>query len=162
MRVIFLEFDGVLHPASAAARFTPVAPLKRTTQRAWLFRWAWILDELLAGHSDVGIVVHSNWRFLASDDELQSFLGPLARRFAGSTPRAQRWQSISLVVEQNRLRDYRILDALPTAFPFGLAELIACDPEGGLQAYGVQHQIERWLRVGQLTSAGAPNARGNG
>lgn len=146
MRVIFLEFDGVLHPASAVCRVAPVAPLKRTVQGAWLFRWAWVLDELLDGHSDVRIVVHSNWRFLAADDELQSFLGPLARRFVGSTPRTQRWESIAAVVESNRLRDFRILDALPAAFPSGLPELIACDPEAGLQEYGVRRQISTWLR----------------
>jgi hypothetical protein len=145
MRVIFLAFDGVLHPASAVFRVAPVAPLKRTVQGAWLFRWAWVLDELLEPHADVGIVVHSNWRFLARDDELQSFLGPLSRRFIGSTPRAQRWDSISSVVQLNGLRDFRILDALPKSFPPGVTELIACDPEVGLQAYEVRRQIQRWL-----------------
>jgi hypothetical protein len=146
MRVIFLEFDGVLHPASAVSRFAPIPPLQRTAQRAWLFRWAWILDELLESDSDVRIIVHSNWRLLAADDELQSLLGPLARRFIGSTPRAPRWDSISQVVEQNRLRDFRILDALPAAFPPGLAQLIACDPEAGLKDYRVHGQIDAWLR----------------
>jgi hypothetical protein len=147
MRVIFLEFDGVLHPASAVIRIVPVAPLKRTIQAAWLLRWAWVLDELLEAHADVGIVVHSNWRFLAADDELQSFLGPLARRFLGSTPRTGRWDSISSVVHQNQLRDFRILDALPMAFPSGLSELIACDPEAGLQAFQVRRQLQRWLEA---------------
>jgi hypothetical protein len=147
MRVIFLEFDGVLHPFSAISGVAPVAPLKRTVQQAWLFRWAWILDELLNAYPDVGIVVHSNWRLLAPDDELQSFLGPLSRRFVGSTPHAQRWESISRVVEQNQLRDFRILDAVPVAFPSGLSELITCDPEIGLQAYSVRRQIQGWLRT---------------
>jgi hypothetical protein len=145
MRVIFLGFDGVLHPASAVSRFAPVAPLNRAVERAWLFRWAWILDELLDRHPNVGLVVHSNWRRLAPDEELQSFIGPLARRFAGSTPRVQRWESISSVVEQNRLRDFVILDAVPVAFPRGLHQLIACNPEAGLQDYSVRYQIKRWL-----------------
>lgn len=147
MRVIFLEFDGVLHPLSATWRFAPIQPLKQRVQRAWLFRWAWVLDELLEIHPDVGIVVHSNWRMLVPDDELQSLLGPLARRFIGSTPRMGKWESISQVVQNNRLRDYRILDAAPQSFPPGLAELILCDPEIGLQAYGVQQQIQGWLSV---------------
>jgi hypothetical protein len=145
MRVIFLGFDGVLHPASAVSRFAPAMPLKRAVERAWLFRWAWILDELLDGYPSVGLVVHSNWRHLAPDEELQSFIGPLAKRFAGSTPRVQRWDSISAVVEQNRLRDFVILDSVPIAFPSGLEQLIACDPEAGLQAYSVRYQIRRWL-----------------
>lgn len=148
MRMLFLEFDGVLHPASATGGFAPVQPLRRAVQRAWLFRWAWVLDEMLEAHADVGIIVHSNWRLLAPDDELQSLLGPLARRFAGSTPRAAgKWDGIALVVAQNRLRDYRILDAASKAFPPGLAELISCDPEIGVRSYGVQHQVQAWLNA---------------
>jgi hypothetical protein len=147
MRVIFLECDGVLHPASAASRFVPVAPLKREVQRAWLFRWAWILEELLEGYPDVQIVVHSNWRLLATDDELRSFLGPLARRFIGCTPRGQRWDSILSVIERSRLHDYIILDALPSAFPQGLTRLIECNPEAGLKDYRVRERIKAWLRA---------------
>jgi hypothetical protein len=147
MRVLFLGFDGVLHPLSATSRFAPAMPLKRAVQDAWLFRWAWILDELLDGHPDVGIVVHSNWRLLAPDDELQSFLGALAPRFAGSTPHGKRWESIARVVEDNRLRDYKILDALPAAFPPGLPELIACNPEAGLQEFHVREALQHWLRT---------------
>lgn len=145
MRVLFLEFDGVLHPKSALARFAPVAPLKPKIQEAWLFRWAWILEELLEPHPDVGILVHSSWRMLATDDELQSFLGPLASRFAGSTPHGKRWESIAQVVEGNRLRDFIILDSLPASFPAELPQLIACDPEAGLQAYAVRRQLLRRL-----------------
>jgi hypothetical protein len=145
MRVLFLEFDGVLHPESAVSRFIPVAPLPREIARAWLFRWAWILDELLEGHPEVSIVVHSKWRQLLADEELQSCMGPLARRFAGSTPRMAKWNSILEVVEGNRLQDFRILDAHPEAFPSGLGKLIACDTEIGLRAYGVQKQIRQWL-----------------
>jgi hypothetical protein len=148
MRILFIAADGVLHPLSAIYGVAPVTPLTGMVQRAWLFRWAWILDELLDGHPDVGIVVHSNWRHFADNDEIQSFLGPLGRRFAGSTPSTQRWHGIASVVESNRLRDFRILDALPEAFPTGLAELIACDPETGLKAYGVRNQIRGWLRTG--------------
>lgn len=145
MRVVFLAFDGVLHPVSATSRFAPVVPLRNAVQRAWLFRWAWILDELLVDHPEVEIVVHSNWRLMVLEDELQSMMGPLARRFIGCTPRAPRWDSIAHVVQDNRLHDYRILDALPRAFPLGLPELIACDPEAGLQAYPVRQQIQSWL-----------------
>src|SRR3569833_4609748 len=98
MRVLFLEFDGVLHPMSATARFAPVAPLKYRIQEAWLFRWAWILEELLDAHPDVGIIAHSNWRMLATDEELQSFLGPLAHRFFGCSLFGLRWFCFVLVV----------------------------------------------------------------
>ena len=147
MRVLFLDFDGVLHPASAAMRFTLAKPLQRSVQQAWLFRWAWILDELLAAHAEVGLVVHSNWRYLAADEDLRGFLGPLSRRFIGSTPLGPRWEGIAQVVQDNHLRDYRILDPVPAAFPPGTVELIACDPEVGLKDHKVQAQVDAWLRA---------------
>jgi hypothetical protein len=100
MRVLFLEFDGVLHPASAAHRFTPGNSLRQGVLALWLFRWAWILDELLLPHPEVRIVAHSNWRLFASDEELKSVLGPLARRFVGTTPHGAKqpgfWQASPL------------------------------------------------------------------
>lgn len=149
MRILFLECDGVLHPARATSRFVKSIPLKQAVQNAWLFRWSWILDELLYGQPDIGIVVHSNWRYLATNAELQSFLGPLARRFVGTTPimaPGNRWKGIQEIVALNKLRDYRILDCLPESFPEALPELIVCHPEVGLQAYSVRRQIRNWAQ----------------
>jgi hypothetical protein len=150
MRILFLECDGVLHPARATSRFVRSTPLKDAVQQAWLFRWAWILDELLNGQPEIGIVLHSNWRYLATNQELQSFLGPLAPRFVGTvpmTPPGTRWESIRELIEVNQLRDYRILDCLPSAFPAALPQLIACHPEIGLQAYSVRRQIRNWAHA---------------
>jgi HAD domain in Swiss Army Knife RNA repair proteins len=156
MRILFLEFDGVLHPASAAARCVPGKALSMTVQANWLFRWAWILEELLADQPDIGIVAHSNWRQFAAPAELQSFLGPLSRRFAGVTPKGARWDSIAEVVTLNRLRDYRILDSHPSAYPLDLPELIACHPEIGLQAYSVRDSIRAWAKPGREPKATRP------
>lgn len=145
MRILFIEFDGVLHPASSVSRFAPGRSFKRSVQEAWLFRWAWILDELIAPHPDVGIIAHSNWRLIAPDDELRGVLGPLARRYIGSTPHLQRWPSILQVVQENQLRDFRILDPLPEAFPSDIKELIVCDPEAGLKDLKVHARLEAWL-----------------
>jgi len=149
MRILFLEFDGVLHPASATSRVCPYGPLKAAVQRAWLFRWAWILDEMLARYPDVGIVVHSHWKGMAAEPQLQSLLGPLGRRLVGTTPGAERWQGIVTMAEINRLRNYRILDSRTAAFPPRLAELIACDPEAGLREFTVLRQLQSWLRAPQ-------------
>ena len=145
MRVLFLEFDGVLHPLSATYRFLPRSPLRHEVLRLWLIRWAWVLDELLASHPEVGIVVHSNWRLFVPDEELQTVLGPLTQRFRGTTPRMPKWDSIVAVAQSNELRDYRILDASPTAFPQEVAELIICDAEAGLQDLRVQTKLASWL-----------------
>src|ERR1039457_7121817 len=125
MRIIFTDFKGIFHPNSAIARFQPLQPLQREVNRLWLFRWAWILADLIEKQPDVGIVVHSNWRYLATGVELQSFLGPLAPRYVGSTKGSrERWDSIAMTVEQNRLRNYLILDALPTAYPANVNQLL--------------------------------------
>lgn len=156
MRILFLECDGVLHPAPATSRFVRSVPLKQAVQQAWLFRWAWILDELLNSQPDIGIVMHSNWRYLATNQELQSFLGPLARRFVGTvpiSPEGNRWTGIQQVIVLNQLRDYRILDCLPSAFPEALPELIVCHPEIGLQAYSVRRQIRNWANQAQQAIA---------
>lgn len=155
VRVLFLEFDGVLHPASAIYRFTPRSPLRRDVLALWLFRWSWILDELLSQHPDVAIVAHSNWRHFVDDGELKDVLGPLARRFIGTTPRTGKWDSIHAVVRANALRDYRILDAWPDPFPSSTDELILCDSEAGLKDFRVQNRIASWL----TTATQAPSCR---
>jgi len=149
MRVLFLEFDGVLHPASATSRISPYGPLKTAVQGAWLFRWAWILDEMLVRYPDVGIIVHSHWKGMAAEPQLQSLLGPVGRRLVGVTPGDGRWEGIATVVEINRLRSYRILDSRAAAFPPRMAELIACDPEAGLREFSVLRQLQSWLRTPQ-------------
>jgi hypothetical protein len=145
VRLLFLEFDGVLHPASATCRFTPRSPLQRDVLAFWLFRWAWVLDELLAPHPDVSIMAHSNWRLFVHDEELETVLGPLSRRFIGTTPRCGKWESIHAITQANSLHDYRILDAWPDAFPTDLPGLILCDREAGLKDLRAQSQISSWL-----------------
>lgn len=147
MRILFLEFDGVLHPASATSRLSPFSPLKTGVQQAWLFRWAWILDEMLMRHPDVGIVVHSHWKGMAPQPQLESLIGPLGRRLIGVTPGPERWPGIVSMAEANGLRNYRILDARASAFPPRLTELIACDPEAGLREFSVLRQLQAWLRT---------------
>lgn len=145
MRVLFLDFDGVLHPISAMRWFEMRLPLETTIQRARLFRWTWILAEILDPYPDVQIIVHSSWRLLKTDFDLKGFLGPLENRFAGSTPRAQRWESVEWVVQQNLLSDYRILDDHAEEFPSGLNELIVCDSELGVYDEAVRRQVREWL-----------------
>lgn len=70
MRLVFLDFDGVLHPVEPASL--------GLTQFCWLH----ILSQLLVGHDDVRLIVHSTWRYEYKDAELRAFLGPLGNRWA--------------------------------------------------------------------------------
>jgi hypothetical protein len=145
MRVLFLDFDGVLHPISVLRWFEMRLPLETIIQRAGLFRWTWILNDLLEPYPDVRIIVHSSWRLLHRESVLPNFMGPLGSRFAGSTKGDERWQGIERAVQQNRLSEFRILDDHPEHFPVGLSELIVCDSELGVYDEAVRNQLRAWL-----------------
>jgi hypothetical protein len=145
MRVLFLDFDGVLHPVTALRWFEMRLPLETAIKRGRLFRWAWVLADLLEPHPDVQIFVHSSWRLLHRESALPDFMGPLSSRFAGSTIGDERWQSIDRVVQKNRLSEFRILDDHPEHFPAGLSELIVCDSELGVYDEDVRNQLRVWL-----------------
>lgn len=146
-RTIFLDFDGVLHPLADTHWFELGLPLAKTIERGRLFRWSWPLAELLEDHSDVQIIVHSCWRNFMRDAELKALLGPLERRYAGATPRVDRWPSIQQVIIEKQLRNYCILDDRASEFPPDLAELILCDPEEGVYDFAVRDKVRNWLIV---------------
>jgi hypothetical protein len=136
MRVLFLDFDGVVHPG-------PGVDTK-------LGHWVWLpaLTRLLAGHPDVRVVVHSTWRYDYDLDELRELLGSLGARVVGVTPRGQRWDSIEWWMSQNykMVRSWRVLDDAPDEFPEPApAQLIVCDPSTGVSALGVQAALRGWL-----------------
>src|SRR3546814_15012393 len=81
MRIIYCDFDGVLHPVSALRGFEMRLPREEVIRSGRLFRWTYILDELLLDHPDVRIAVHSSWRQLLPDREVCGYLGPLSERF---------------------------------------------------------------------------------
>lgn len=145
MRVIFLDFDGVLHPVSALSWFQLRRPLRQTIQMARLFRWTWVLDELLVGHEDVQLLVHSTWRLLQDEQTLHEVLGPLAPRFAGRTVGADRYQSIVDALERLPGSQYQILDDHAEQFPHEVEHLIVCDPELGVYDERVRSRLRDWL-----------------
>ncbi|QJW85259.1 hypothetical protein HK414_23225 [Ramlibacter terrae] len=71
-RVLFLDFDGVLHPAGTK----PGESLP--------FEWLPELAALLSSTPDVALAVHSSRVGTYPVDELREFLGPLGCRFIGA------------------------------------------------------------------------------
>ena len=59
MRAIFIDFDGVLHPAGG-----PVGACLP-------FEWLCDLKALLSAHPPVRIVVHSSWRLTYPHEEIR-------------------------------------------------------------------------------------------
>lgn len=135
MRLMFLDFDGVVHPADTGLRL------------AERFCWLPILESLVEGHPDVYIVVHSTWRYEYTDQELRGLLGPLGQRFVGSAPRAPREQAIETVLLANKLvRAHIALDDDRREFSGTTVNLLPLDSQRGLSDELVQAEIKRWLQ----------------
>jgi hypothetical protein len=82
VNILFLDFDGVLHPASVflrEGRPTLVGPGK-------LFMWASVLDTLLLPYPDVRIVLSTSWCVHRGFARAKGELPPgLSGRVIGST-----------------------------------------------------------------------------
>jgi hypothetical protein len=147
MRVLFLDFGGVTHPSGADDERSAGRRATASLGRLDVFCWFDILIGLLAGHADVFVVVHSNWRYACSPQEIGDLLGDLGRRYLGCTPPGDRYASILAWLARNPdVESYRILDDTARAFTDPPPpELILCDPRTGLSEPRVQAQLRAWL-----------------
>lgn len=135
MRLIFLDFDGVLHPLQPE-----VSQLER-------FCWLPTLEALVSDFSDVYIVVHSTWRYEYTEPEIRQMLGSLGHRFVGCAPRAPRQQAIEMVLQANKgLRSHLVLDDDPREFSGSTLNVLLLDPQRGLSDEAAQRAIRDWLR----------------
>ena len=135
MRILFIDFDGVLHPGpNVATSLTH-------------FCWVPVLTRLLAPWADVEIVIHSTWRHQYELSELREMLGMLGRRVIAVTSGAHRWSSIQEWVALNpRTTSYRVLDDEPDEFPRPAPnELVICQPDLGVAEPEVQARLRTWL-----------------
>ncbi|MDT3680536.1 MAG: HAD domain-containing protein [Burkholderiaceae bacterium] len=137
MRVLFLDFDGVLHPLEQAE--TSLAQ----------FCWLPVLARALRPYPEVRIVVHSTWRYMYDHDELQLLLGPLGNRFLGATAPGPRFESIRGWLYANAFcSSYRVLDDDESEFPHPLpAEVILCESSNGVSARDVLAALTTWLET---------------
>lgn len=133
-RILFLDFDGVLHPLSE-------------DQSVQNFVWLPVLEQLLVAHQDVQIIVHSTWRYIYQDDELRGLLAGLGARFAGSAPRGPREQAIQAVLQANRghFSDYLVLDDAKREFTQGELNVLFLDSITGISDPLAQAAVTAWL-----------------
>lgn len=148
MRIIYTDFDGVLHPVSALDAFKMRFPREEAVRHGRLFRWTYILDELLADHNDVKITVHSSWRQLLPDRDLRRYLGPVGNRFIGTTDNRERWPSIQSHVSTIKPEAWIVLDDRPSEFPTPPpSQLVLCDPENGIWDPAIREKVVEWLQA---------------
>jgi hypothetical protein len=141
MKLIFLDFDGVLHP--------------NFCQEGEYFSRTGCLIEALEGFADrVEVIISSSWRFhWPADVLLQKLPAALAPLVVGFTPevdpgRHQRYREIHAYLKYRRGHvDWRALDDAETEFPKGCAELIRCDGRTGLDDTTAA-RLRLWLQNG--------------
>lgn len=147
--ILFLDFDGVLHPAEVyrkAGQFLCAQPL---------FCWADPLIECLHGRAHVQIVISSTWpRVLGFQRARDHLPKPLRERVIGATwhsamrrhpegehllvhnwyDQATRYEQILRWVTHAEIssRDWVALDDQPTGWPSDEINLIRIDPALGL------------------------------
>lgn len=135
MRVLFLDFDGVLHPTShGSALFSQMNLLEKS-----------LVDDACQ------IVISSSWRFHMDLSRLRSqFSKNIQERILGVTgepyigPYA-RFHEINAYVQDQGIDDWRALDDAFWEFPKGCEQLIRCNPNTGLTSTEV-NLVQSWLK----------------
>lgn len=129
--ILFLDFDGVLHPYGDCFRATD------------LFRNLPALEALLREFPDVRIVISSSWRTDGLDSLRKNFSEDIAARIVGvtaPTPRsadgyapAEREQEIVAWLEVNGgvEQAWVALDDADWQFPLHMYRLVACNADVG-------------------------------
>ena len=145
--VLYLDFDGVLHPFGEAE----LDENYQLINNPLLFCWRPILEDILSPHPCVKIIVSSDWRRLFDDTNLLRLLGSrLGPRFIGvvETYRASRAEEIYADALRRDLRCWLALDDHPTgikARQAGEVRFVACASETGLSNPLVQQELRRKL-----------------
>jgi hypothetical protein len=137
MRVIFGDFDGVLHPSGGP----PGAVLP--------FEWLPQLAAILEGWNDVRLVVSSTWRESFSLDELRDFLECLGDRFFGVIGPGPKADAIArFLAEHPDVTDAVVLDDERADFPadFSVA-VVECNPLFGISCPSTKAKLLAWLRA---------------
>jgi HAD domain in Swiss Army Knife RNA repair proteins len=124
--IVFLDFDGVLHPVPLA--------LQGVLCRLDLF------ESWLRNHPTVDVVLSSSWRETYPFRELVGFFAEdMQHRIVGCTPvlsnsHPERETEVRTWMRNSwePSRPFAILDDLPDLFSPGCPELVLCDPRVGL------------------------------
>ena len=128
MKLIFLDFDGVLHPNFCQ-------------EEHYFSRTGYLMAALYGFKDDVEVIISSSWRFHWSADVLlQKLPASLAPLVVGFTPevdpgRHQRYREIHAYLKFRRGHaDWRALDGLCNIFSVNTPERFHWDDEISLSS----------------------------
>ena len=157
--ILFLDFDGVLHPdAVYLTRQGPTLKAEGT-----LFMWAPILANLLEDFPMISLVLSTSWvRHLGYKRALGYLPLELRERVIGSTWHSSmakgwadenqwdgrtRYDQICRYAARSQLRHWVALDDDVQGWAEGVAQhLIACEPDLGLSSAQTQAELQNSLR----------------
>lgn len=134
-KVLFLDFDGVLHPTSHGSA---------------LFSQMNLLEDAL-GNETCHIVVSSSWRFHMDFAKLKgNFSSGVRERILGVTGEPYigayaRFHEINAYVQKQGINNWRALDDAYWEFPKDCSQLIRCNPNTGLTVSEV-NRLQAWLK----------------
>jgi hypothetical protein len=138
--ILFLDYDGVLHPVGGSAAVLPGA----SRPGRYLVRLP-LLEELLRepGMEQVGIVISSTWRVAYKLAQLRGQFAPdLRARVVGVTPQLNRYATrhprheeiTAWLADHAEVRAWVAVDDDVRGFPEAHAHLVATDSRTGLSS----------------------------
>ena len=148
-KILFLDFDGVLHPDRYS--LTSHDP-DRVFRNNEIFSQAPVLAGLMT-EFPCQIVISSSWRFSYNLDEMKeklpkaiskNVIGVTGDAYIGPYPRFNEIKEY-LLSRNKSLYGWRALDDSKIEFPSGCTDLILCDPNTGLASKQIQ-ELKKWLQ----------------
>jgi HAD domain in Swiss Army Knife RNA repair proteins len=144
-RVLFIDFDGVLHPSPEHGSLGPSALYMQVGPLGWLP----LLCGALREHGDVEVVVHSSWRDVFSVEELSEMLSDLGERRIAVAPPGARHSAIEAWLRaEGEGIEYLVLDDDASEFPHPAPSwLVICNPKSGISGEGILGRLQFWLKA---------------
>ena len=156
--LLYLDFDGVLHPERVWWHPT-VGPYLSDPGEDKLFQHATLLERLLAPYPDVRIILSTTWvRHYGVAKSAKELRPALRQRVIGATfhnrmnqeafAMTPRGQQVWSDVQKRKPRDWLALDDCPDGWPPEAAgRFIRTDPHQGLGHPGVLIQFKQQLEA---------------
>lgn len=153
--ILFLDYDGVLHPHMAFNR--PGKGIVMEAEGHALFEHCELLESILEPHPEVRILLSTSWCWTLDFKRAKARLPvSLQERVKGSTWHSSmdkawwnnltRFEQIQTYVERHRLDDWVALDDNDVGWPDDQRHhLIHCNEYGGIGDAEPQAKLAEWL-----------------